>query len=157
MPTGARRLATFALALVALAGCGSGEVDDTEEPAAEEPAEGTDGDAGDAGDGDAGDADADADEQEDASTSAPTVVVRDIAFQEPSLTVAAGTTVTWSNEDGVGHTVTSGTPDAPTEVFDEELPSGTEVQITLDEPGTYAYWCRIHPSMTAEVVVEAAT
>ncbi|MFO7779006.1 MAG: plastocyanin/azurin family copper-binding protein [Nitriliruptoraceae bacterium] len=155
MPTGARRLATFALALVALAGCGSGEVDDTEEPAAEEPAEGTDGDAGDAGDGDAGDADVD--EQEDASTSAPTVVVRDIAFQEPSLTVAAGTTVTWSNEDGVGHTVTSGTPDAPTEVFDEELPSGTEVQITLDEPGTYAYWCRIHPSMTAEVVVEAAT
>ena len=85
------------------------------------------------------------------------MVVRDIAFQEPSVTVQAGTPVTWSNEDAVGHTVTSGTPEEPTEVFDEDLPDGGEVQVTLDEPGTYAYWCRIHPQMTAEVVVEPAS
>lgn len=85
-----------------------------------------------------------------------TVVVRDIAFQDQSVSVAAGTPVTWNNEDGVGHTVTSGTPDEPTDVFDEELADGGEVSITVDEPGTYSYYCRIHPSMTAELVVEPA-
>ncbi len=136
--TAPRWLAVLALALAALAGCAGGEVGDPEDSVA-----GT-------ADGD------DTAVEEPAGTPAPTVVVRDIEFQQASVTVEAGTPVTWSNEDGVAHTVTSGTPDAPTEVFDEDLPAGGEVQITLDEPGTYAYWCRIHPSMTAEVVVEPA-
>lgn len=92
----------------------------------------------------------------EAGAEGPTVVVRDIAFQEETVSVQAGTPVTWENEDGVGHTVTSGTPDDATGVFDEELPAGEQVTITVDDPGTYAYWCKIHPNMTAELVVEPA-
>jgi len=142
-----------AVALVALAGCGDGGTDELEEPT-DDVATDTEeqDDAEDAAQDDAGDS-----AQDDAGDSAgTTVVVRDIEFQQASVTVEAGTPVTWINEDGVAHTVTSGTPDAPTEGFDEDLPAGGEVQITLEEAGTYAYWCRIHPSMTAEVVVEAA-
>lgn len=153
MHTGRLRMVTAALVLVGLAGCAGDEVDDAEDPAADASTDTADQD--DTADRD-DTAEDDTAEDEAAQTSAPTVVVRDIAFQESSVTVQAGTPVTWSNEDSVGHTVTSGTPDEPTEVFDEELPGGGEVQIALDEPGTYAYWCRIHPSMTAEVVVEPA-
>lgn len=141
MQTGSMRIATIALVLVGLAGCAGGEVDDAEEPAADTSEDTTEEEE---------------DEEDDAATSSPTVIVRDIAFQESSVTVQAETPVTWSNEDGVGHTVTAGTPEESTGEFDEELPAGGEVQITLDEPGTYPYWCRIHPSMTAEVVVEPA-
>lgn len=84
----------------------------------------------------------------------PTVTVQDIAFQDQSVTVEAGTTVTWDNQDSVAHTVTSGTPNDATGVFDEELPAGEQATVTVDEPGTYEYWCRIHPNMTAELAVE---
>lgn len=86
----------------------------------------------------------------------PTVTVQDIAFQDQSVTVEAGTTVTWDNQDSVAHTVTSGTPEDVTGVFDEELPAGEQATVTVDEPGTYEYWCTIHPNMTAELVVEPA-
>ncbi len=107
-----------------LAGCGGGGSDGSDDTA-----------AGSAGDG-------------------PTVTVQDIAFGEQTVTVEAGTTVTWDNQDSVAHTVTSGTPDNASDVFDEELPANGEATVTVDEPGTYEYWCRIHPSMTAELVVE---
>jgi plastocyanin len=149
------RIATVALVLVALTGCAGGDVDDAEDPGADTSEDATTDDTTD-DTTDAGETADDTAEEEGAGTSSPTVVVRDIAFQESSVTVQAGTPVTWSNEDGVAHTVTAGTPEEPTGEFDEELPAGGEVQVTLDEPGTYAYWCRIHPSMTAEVVVEQA-
>ena len=82
--------------------------------------------------------------------------VQGFAFQEPSAIVSPGAVVTWENQDDVAHTVTSGTPNEPTEAFDVELQAGGEVAITLDEPGTYPYHCRIHPNMTAEIVVEPA-
>jgi plastocyanin len=143
MQTGRMTITTAVLVLIGLAGCAGDELDDAEDPVAD-----TSEDATDTADDPAG--------EEAPATASPTVVVRDIAFQEPSITVQAGTPVTWSNEDGVAHTVTAGTPEESTGEFDEELPAGGEVQVTLDDPGTYAYWCRIHPSMTAEVVVEPA-
>lgn len=133
-----------AAVILGLSGCAGddAEVDTTvEEPAAEDGV--TEAPADDA-----------ADDATEAAGEGPTVTVRDIAFQEQSVTVAAGTPVTWVNEDSVAHTVTSGTPDDATDVFDEELPAEGEVSITVDEPGTYPYWCRIHPNMTAELVVE---
>jgi plastocyanin len=148
MQTGRMTIATAALVLIGLAGCAGDEVEDAEDTATDTTEDAAEDTADDTAD--------DTAEEEGAATASPTVVVRDIAFQESSVSVEAGTPVTWSNEDGVAHTVTAGTPDESTGEFDEELPAGGEVQVTLNEPGTYAYWCRIHPSMTAEVVVEPA-
>lgn len=97
-----------------------------------------------------------------------TVVAVNISYSPETLEIERGTEVTWSNEDeGVHHTVTSGLPGdngvpgvskgKPPKhdgVFDGDLPD-TSARFTyaFDEPGTYAYFCRIHPSMTGEVIV----
>lgn len=132
MRTG-RTIALTAALVLAVAGCG--DDGDDGDPTATEPATAEPDD----GPGDA---------------SGLTVTVSGLAFQDASVTVPAGATVTWTNEDSVAHTVTSGTPDEATAVFDEPLPGGGQATVTVDEPGTYAYFCEIHPSMTAEVVVE---
>ncbi len=75
-------------------------------------------------------------------------------FQPEEITVAPGTTVTWTNEDGFQHTVTSGTRDQPTELFDETVAGGGSFSYTFEEPGTYPYFCSIHPGMEGTVVVE---
>ena len=123
------------VAAAALAGCGAA-VDD----AADDGAVADDGGSDDGATGDA--------------TGGESVVeVEGLAFGEPSLTVAAGTTVVWRNIDGVPHTATAGTPDGTTGEFDVSIPGGGEAATTLTEPGTYPYFCEIHPSMTAELVV----
>jgi plastocyanin len=96
------------------------------------------------------------------------VLVENIAFKPPSIEVAAGTTVVWTNQDeAVRHTVTSGLPgdtgvpgvrepkpNEPDGRFNGDLPdAGDTFSFTFDEPGTYPYFCIVHPSMTAEVVV----
>lgn len=129
-----------AAVVLGLSGCAGddAEIDTTvEEPAAEEGA-----------------TEAPADGGTEAAGEGPTVTVQDIAFQEQSVSAAAGTPVTWVNEDTVAHTVTAGSPDEPTGEFDEPLPADGEVTITVDEPGTYPYFCAVHPQMTAELVVE---
>lgn len=89
---------------------------------------------------------------------AATVTVQTFDFQPDPLTVAAGTTITFENMDAIDHTVTAGTREAPTpEVFDGQLPDqGATFELTLDEPGTYDYFCEIHPGpgMTGQIVVE---
>jgi plastocyanin len=83
------------------------------------------------------------------------VLARNISFDPETITVGAGTTVTFANEDIVRHTVTSGEPGEPDGEFDEDLPDqGDTAQITFDEPGTFAYYCDLHRNMTGEVVVE---
>jgi plastocyanin len=94
------------------------------------------------------------DPDEEEAAEAGVVEAVDLAFAPPSVTVRAGATVTWTNRDVVGHTVTSGTPGEPDGVFDEPLAAedGT-VAVTFDEPGTYVYFCDLHHNMTGEVVV----
>lgn len=79
-----------------------------------------------------------------------TVDIDGFAFVPDELVVAAGATVTWTNRDGVAHTVT-----AEDEVFDSGLvdKEGT-FELTFDEAGTYSYFCQIHPSMTGVIIVE---
>ena len=88
----------------------------------------------------------------------PMVTVDTFDFQPDPLVVPAGTTITFLNEDAIDHTVTAGTRENPTpEVFDGELPDqGSTFELTLDEPGTYDYFCEIHPGpgMTATITVE---
>lgn len=95
----------------------------------------------------------------DAAAGGTTVTVENISFPQRT-TVTAGEPVTFENQDSVAHTVTSGLPeDGETEdqgIFDEDLPAGGQVTITVDEPGTYRYHCEIHQQMTSRIVVEPA-
>ncbi|HSD58483.1 MAG TPA: plastocyanin/azurin family copper-binding protein [Methanotrichaceae archaeon] len=81
-----------------------------------------------------------------------TVLIQLASFQPDSLTVPAGTTVTWINRDIVRHTVTS------TEgLFDSDrLGSGESFSYTFNEPGTFDYYCTIHPIMQGTVIVTEA-
>jgi len=82
------------------------------------------------------------------------VVVEGFRFSPQQLEVTTGTTVVWRNNDGINHTATAGQPDAVDGNFDVEMPeAGTSGEHTFDEPGTYAYFCRFHESMTGEIIV----
>jgi len=73
-----------------------------------------------------------------------------LAFSPETLTVPAGTTVTWVNSDSMSHTATS-----DDDVWDSgTLASDAEFSFTLDEAGTFSYFCKIHPSMTGSIVVQ---
>jgi plastocyanin len=76
-----------------------------------------------------------------------TVVIKNFTFEPSQLTVKAGTTVTWKNEDSTVHTVTGSGWDSG------QVQPGAEFQKTFDAAGTYDYSCSIHPSMTGKVVV----
>lgn len=99
---------------------------------------------------------------------ATAVTIEHIAFTPPTLEVETGTEVTWSNLDAeVTHTATSGTPGdkgvpgldngtkpKPDGTFDGAMEGAdASFSFTFDEPGTYAYFCRVHQSMTGEIVV----
>lgn len=93
------------------------------------------------------------------STTAPdegsgsAVTIADFTYDPSPIEVSAGDTVTWTNDDGVAHTVTAGTPEAPGDTFDEKVDAGASAEVTFDEAGTFSYFCAIHPTMTGEVVV----
>ncbi|MGH6984292.1 MAG: cupredoxin domain-containing protein [Stellaceae bacterium] len=80
------------------------------------------------------------------------VVINNFAFGPTTLTVKRGTTVTWINKDGDAHTVTAvGTkPLFGSNPFD----TGDRFSFTFSQPGTYAYFCKIHPTMKGVIVVE---
>jgi hypothetical protein len=72
------------------------------------------------------------------------------------VNIAVGDTVTWANNDKVGHTATSGKPsDNQTgTVWDSSLvKAGGTYSFTFKNAGEYYYFCMVHPWMTGEVVV----
>ena len=76
------------------------------------------------------------------------VFMQNIAFNPTTRTVAAGTTVTWSNKDGVGHTVTYDS--GPGSSFDSgTLNAGGTFSVTFSTAGTVQYHCKIHGSAGA--------
>ncbi len=76
--------------------------------------------------------------------------IQGMAFEPNTITVAAGTTITWINKDAVNHTVTSNTG-----LFDSGMiPKDGTYQHTFSTAGTYPYHCTIHSSMTGTVVVQ---
>ena len=99
----------------------------------------------------------------DTKASANEVTLKLIAIHPASLTVAAGTTVTWKQLDPGVHTVTSGTVEQgaagvtpkPDGQFDSgELKTGKTFTHTFSKPGTYTYFCKIHPAtMRGEITV----
>lgn len=75
------------------------------------------------------------------------VDISGFAFNPGTLTVQAGTTVTWTNNDPAKHTITSAT-------FNGDVNSGATFSFKFDTAGTYNYHCSIHPSMTGQVIVQ---
>jgi len=80
------------------------------------------------------------------------VWIESSSFNPATITVSAGTTITWTNKAGVAHTVTSDT--GVTEVFDSGTinPNGTYPRM-FSTKGSFAYHCTVHPTMKATVVV----
>jgi len=85
----------------------------------------------------------------DQSVSAP-VKIDNFSFGPASLTVAAGTTVTWTNNDDVPHTVVSDDKLFKSKALDTD----DKFSYTFTKPGTYNYFCSVHPKMTAKIVVQ---
>ena len=71
------------------------------------------------------------------------------------ITIKQGQQVTWSNEDVAFHTVTSGLYDEPSDLFDSgHLDPEQKFSVSFDEPGTFVYFCTLHPWMAGKVIVE---
>jgi plastocyanin len=85
-----------------------------------------------------------------------TIRVSDLGFDPPSLTIAAGTTVTWRNTGEFDHAVTSG-PDSPEQWDSGEIRPGEEFSRTFPEPGTYPYYDGLFPDHTGTIEVIEAT
>jgi plastocyanin len=78
-----------------------------------------------------------------------------VGFALSNITVTAGTTITWTNQDSAPHTVTSGGPGALTGEFDSGgFGIGQSYQRSFNTPGTFPYFCTIHPFMQATVTVQ---
>ncbi len=75
------------------------------------------------------------------------IEISGFAFSPAEVTVAKGTTVTWTNKDSVGHTITSSSFDSGT------ISSGGKFSFTFAQAGTYDYYCAIHPSMKGKITV----
>ena len=95
------------------------------------------------------------------------VAIQSFAFEPTALKVSRGARVTWTNQDDILHTVTSGRPQKqgvpgvsksrpaqPDGLFDGRLDArGTRFTFVFDRAGTYEYFCSIHAGMEGEIVV----
>jgi plastocyanin len=90
-----------------------------------------------------------------AAAPAPTTVsIDNFTFTPQQLTVKAGTTVTWTNKDDIPHGIAAAN-NAITR--SKALDTDDSYSFTFTTPGTYTYFCYIHPHMTGTIMVEAAT
>ena len=79
------------------------------------------------------------------------VTIDNFTFSPQQITVKAGDTVTWINHDDIPHTATSKSGAFRSKALD----SDDKFSFTFATPGTYAYFCALHPHMTGSIVVEA--
>jgi plastocyanin len=86
----------------------------------------------------------------DAPVATNSVRIQNFAYDPANVTVTAGTTVTWTNQDQDPHTITS-TDGGP--LRSQPLATGQSFRYTFTTPGRFDYLCTIHPFMTATVVV----
>lgn len=71
-------------------------------------------------------------------------------FSSTTVTVPVGTTIRWTNHDDMPHTVVSEDKSFKSKVLD----TGEEFIYTFTKPGTYKYFCSLHPNMTGTVIVQ---
>jgi plastocyanin len=81
------------------------------------------------------------------------VKIDNFTFAPQRVTVKAGATVTWINGDDIPHAIASSSKLFKSKVLDTE----DKFSFTFTTPGTYEYFCSLHPHMTGAIVVEPAT
>jgi plastocyanin len=78
------------------------------------------------------------------------VAIDNFNFGPQALTVAAGTTVTWTNNDDIPHTVRA----VDGSFHSKAMDTADSYSFTFTKPGVYSYFCSIHPKMVGKVVVK---
>lgn len=78
------------------------------------------------------------------------VKIDNFSFGPAAITVPAGTTVTWTNRDDIPHTVVSNDGVFKSKALDTD----EKFSFTFTKPGTYPYFCSVHPKMTGKVTVQ---
>jgi plastocyanin len=87
-----------------------------------------------------------------ANAEAGAVKIGNFTFSPATLAVAPGTTVTWTNEDDIPHTIV-----AKNKVFrSKTLDTDDKFTFTFAAPGEYDYFCSLHPHMVGKIVVKSA-
>ena len=87
----------------------------------------------------------------DKSASGAAVKIDNFSFGPATITIPVGATVTWTNSDDVPHVVSS---DDNKLFKSKALDTDDHFSFTFTKPGTYNYYCAIHPKMTAKIVVQ---
>ncbi len=85
------------------------------------------------------------------ATNTNSVSISNFKFSPSNITIKKGTTVTWTNNDSVGHTVTE--TDGKDGPKSSDLNQGQSYSFTYNAVGTFKYNCSIHPNMTGSVTV----
>ena len=78
--------------------------------------------------------------------------IDNFSFGPVTLTVPVGTTVTWTNRDDIPHNTVS--TDDPKTFKSKALDTNEKFSFTFSKPGTYSYFCSIHPKMTGKIIVQ---
>jgi plastocyanin len=86
----------------------------------------------------------------EAEANSVAIKIDNFTFTPPTLTVKVGTQITWTNADDIPHTVVSTDHTFKSKTLDTD----EQFSFTPTKPGTYSYFCSIHPKMTAQVVVQ---
>ena len=86
-----------------------------------------------------------------AAKTANVITISNFTFSPQTLTVPAGTTVTWTNSDDTIHRVRIQDLDETSPALDTDQ----SFAYKFDKPGTYKYFCTMHPMMTGVVVIQA--
>jgi len=89
----------------------------------------------------------------DAPVATTVVAIQNFAFSPATITIKAGSTVTWTNRDEDPHTVTALSGGMSGPFHSPVLNTGQSYRYTFTAPGRFDYLCTIHPFMTATVVV----
>lgn len=78
------------------------------------------------------------------------IKIDNFVFSPNTITVPAGTTIRWTNHDDIPHNVVADDKSFKSKVMDTD----EAFSFTFSKPGTYSYFCSIHPKMTGKVVVQ---
>jgi plastocyanin/putative cell wall-binding protein len=78
----------------------------------------------------------------------PAISIKDFTFNPAVLTISAGSTVVWTNNDAAAHNIKS------SDFNSTDLAPGDTFEFKFEKTGTYNYSCGIHPAMTGQIIVK---
>ena len=78
------------------------------------------------------------------------ITIHDLAFSPAEVNAKVGDTIEWVNSDFVDHTATD-----KDGIWDIAIPAGKSAQLKHTSPGSFSYYCKVHPGMTGTIHVDA--